>query len=215
MNHDDEPIRQADASLGIAPTFTRSMMSSRSNGPIGGSVLPGFAIQYCVVDVPMEASVGNEFATARRIDRCRIERQELDLRIGHGLTTGMPGTFRRMPRTPAPAPLGSIVRQLRERAGFTQAQLAEKAGMVDATISRIERGRLHPSAIVIGKLAAALNVATDDLIGRRLSLEAPSIRTSVAKLLAVVDGLDDGQVDDVTRAVKLLLEAGRRSSRAR
>jgi transcriptional regulator with XRE-family HTH domain len=120
-----------------------------------------------------------------------------------------------MPRTPAPATLGTVVRQYRERAGLTQAQLAERAGLADATISRVERGRLHPSADLIGKLASALGVTVDDLLRRRSPPRDPKVRASVARLVAAVEGLDDGQVDDVRKAVVLLLEAGRRSSRAR
>lgn len=120
-----------------------------------------------------------------------------------------------MPRTPAPPSLGTTTRQHRERAGLTQAQLAERAGIADATISRVERGRLHPSADLIGKLATALGVTADDLLKRRVPSKTPKTRPAIAKLVAAVEGLDDGQIDDVRRGIALLLEAGRRSARAR
>jgi transposase len=43
----------------------------------------------------------------------------------------------------------------------------------------------------------------------------PTMRPSEARLLALVRDLDDAQVDDVIRAVKLLLAVGRRSGRGR
>lgn len=87
--------------------------------------------------------------------------------------------------------------------------------MADATISRVERGRLEPSSALLGKLAHALRVKADDLLGTIKEPRKPRYRPSVAKLVATVEDLDDGAVDDVTKAVKLLLSAGRRSARPR
>ena len=51
------------------------------------------------------------------------------------------------------------LRTLRNNAGLTQAQLAEKAGMDRALITRYETGNAMPRKKAIKKLAAALNVA--------------------------------------------------------
>jgi transcriptional regulator with XRE-family HTH domain len=85
--------------------------------------------------------------------------------------------------------------------------------MADATISRIERGRLDPSSKLVSKLAQALRVKADDLLGTPKEAGKPKYRASVAKLVATIEDLDDGAVDDVTKAVKMLLAAGRRSGR--
>lgn len=58
------------------------------------------------------------------------------------------------------------LRQARERRGFSQAQLAEKAGLQPTAISHFENGRRSPSFDNLRALADALNVATDDLLGR-------------------------------------------------
>jgi transcriptional regulator with XRE-family HTH domain len=115
----------------------------------------------------------------------------------------------------SPRNIGVNVRRLREGAGLTQGQLAERAEMADATISRVERGRLEPSSTLIAKLAGALRVRADDLLGTPKQPVKPRVRPSIAKLVATVEDLDDGAVDDVTRAIKLLLAAGRRSARPR
>jgi transcriptional regulator with XRE-family HTH domain len=52
----------------------------------------------------------------------------------------------------------------RERRLLTQAELAERVGMTVGTINRIERGVHEPRFSTIRKLAAALDVAADDLI---------------------------------------------------
>ena len=109
--------------------------------------------------------------------------------------------------------IGQNVRKLRLAAGLTQATLAERTGIADATLSRIERNRLTPSLRLAGQLAEALGVAVDTLMGPVRKLPKAKVRRSEARLLAVVRDLDDAQVDDVTKAVKLILAVGRRSAR--
>jgi transcriptional regulator with XRE-family HTH domain len=57
------------------------------------------------------------------------------------------------------------LRELRERAGLTQVELAERSGIHQSHISRIETGFVvRPSFDVVSKLAAALGVPTDDFL---------------------------------------------------
>jgi len=95
-------------------------------------------------------------------------------------------------------------------AGLTQVELAERAEITDATVSRVERGRLNPSIELAGRLAEALDVSVDQLLRKPLKSEKrPTLRACDRKLLATVRGLTDAEVDDVTRAVRLLLRVGR------
>jgi transcriptional regulator with XRE-family HTH domain len=120
-----------------------------------------------------------------------------------------------MPRLPPPAAIGPTLRRLRESRGLTQEQLGEAADIANATISRVERGRLAPSGALLKKLAAGLGVSVDVVLGTKPPPPSAKVRPSVARLVAVVRDLDDAAVDDVARAVKLMLAAGRRSKRAR
>jgi transcriptional regulator with XRE-family HTH domain len=67
--------------------------------------------------------------------------------------------------SPPPAKkLGEVVRDLRERQGLTQAQLAERAQIALSYITLLESGQqanLAPSAL--GRLARALGVTTKHL----------------------------------------------------
>jgi transcriptional regulator with XRE-family HTH domain len=54
--------------------------------------------------------------------------------------------------------LGARVYELRRRLNLTQAQFAEKVGVSNDTISRIERGIRSPSFDVLERLAKALDV---------------------------------------------------------
>ncbi len=53
--------------------------------------------------------------------------------------------------------LAMQVVELRERHGLTQKQLAEKCGMDQADISRIERGSTSPTTLVLQRIADALD----------------------------------------------------------
>jgi transcriptional regulator with XRE-family HTH domain len=65
-------------------------------------------------------------------------------------------------------PFGTRLRSLRERAGLTQTELAEKVGTDQGHISRWERNLAMPDVATVQRLAAALGAyAVELLIGRR------------------------------------------------
>lgn len=63
------------------------------------------------------------------------------------------------------ADLAKRVAAARQRAGLTQAQLAEASGVTDETISRIERGRYEPAVSTLFRMADALEISLDHLAG--------------------------------------------------
>lgn len=72
-----------------------------------------------------------------------------------------------------PRSLGARVRVVRQRAGLSQAQLAERAGVANETISRLERGSFEPSLSTLIAVADVLEVDLDSLVGRATESEAP------------------------------------------
>ena len=61
---------------------------------------------------------------------------------------------------------GDRVRELRERAGLTQGQLAYKADTTSSQISRLENNeRPGAQAILVGRIAAILGTTVDYLLG--------------------------------------------------
>lgn len=58
--------------------------------------------------------------------------------------------------------VGGLIRHHRDRAGLNQTELAERVGMVQETISRMERGAYAPSFETLVDLAKALNVEVRD-----------------------------------------------------
>ncbi|HBT01625.1 MAG TPA: hypothetical protein DEB47_17615 [Citreicella sp.] len=57
------------------------------------------------------------------------------------------------------------LKRIRQSRGLSQAQLADAAGVKQATISRIESGTNNPSLAVADQIAAALKVSTVELFG--------------------------------------------------
>lgn len=63
------------------------------------------------------------------------------------------------------ADFGTILKELRARAGLTQQQLADKLRLSKATVSYYEQALRSPSPEVLIKLAEAFHVTTDYLLG--------------------------------------------------
>lgn len=59
--------------------------------------------------------------------------------------------------------LGKRIREYRQKYGMTQFQLAEKLGIDDKHLSRIELGKNMPQAVVISKLAEVFNIEPKSL----------------------------------------------------
>lgn len=78
----------------------------------------------------------------------------------------------------AGARIANRVRLEREARGWSQAELAERSGVAKATISKLERGEMSPTAVTLVRLAGAFDLTLAGLLlraegeGRRLSRAA-------------------------------------------
>lgn len=61
---------------------------------------------------------------------------------------------------------GEVVKTLRKKQGLSQIDLSVKSGVVQTTISAIERGS-DPTGKILVNLAKALNVTTDELLNSK------------------------------------------------
>lgn len=62
--------------------------------------------------------------------------------------------------------LGKRLQEARQRAGFTQQQLCQRANLSFSTLTKIERGAIKaPSIFTVQAIAQALNLSLDELIG--------------------------------------------------
>lgn len=70
--------------------------------------------------------------------------------------------------------LGKRLMRLRKERGLTQVELAKKIGITQVLVSDYERERLRPHYEMIIRLAQALEVTTDQLLGVKLSRASSS-----------------------------------------
>lgn len=71
--------------------------------------------------------------------------------------------------------LGPIIKQLRERKGWTQDELAHRSGTTAANISRIEAGHHRPGAELLGSIAYVLEVKVYELMALAEGLTPPTL----------------------------------------
>lgn len=61
---------------------------------------------------------------------------------------------------------GNLLKELRQQAGLTQKQLAERLWLSKATVSYYEQSLRYPSPEILVKIANVFHVSTDYLLGR-------------------------------------------------
>ena len=64
---------------------------------------------------------------------------------------------------------GAKIREVRERAGFTQRQVADRLGITPAAVSRWENDHNEPSMGQIGQMCLMFGCTTSDLIGYEMA----------------------------------------------
>ena len=64
------------------------------------------------------------------------------------------------------AQLGAAIAQARSKAGLTQAELAQHAGLDESVLSALEQGQYKPASEELSRLAQALGVDELDLLRR-------------------------------------------------
>jgi transcriptional regulator with XRE-family HTH domain len=105
--------------------------------------------------------------------------------------------------------IGCRLARLRKERGFTQVELAEKTGFIQAVISDYERDKLRPYADVVARLASVLGISTDELLGI-----TPASKTNNAakyrrflRRLELIDRLPKRDQDASLRTIDAFLTA--------
>ncbi len=68
------------------------------------------------------------------------------------------------------------LKEARSQRGLSQAELADKAGLVQSAIGHFEGARRRPSFANVRALARALNVSSDYLLGNASGMEGATTR---------------------------------------
>lgn len=97
--------------------------------------------------------------------------------------------------------LGEHILILRKKHGLSQAALGKKVGTSGDIIGRYERDIMTPSIDVIMKIADALDVSIDYLVGKT-DLE---LDTNVLKRVEEVSKLDEGEKEKIFMVIDALI----------
>ena len=128
-------------------------------------------------------------------------------------------TLRRMARKPRSKAekekdlvLGKRIAALRKERGYTQVELADQLGTTQAIVSDYERGKLRPHPDMIVRLAKALRVSADEMLGVQPARQngAPVSRR-VFRRLQAIDQLPKRDQDALFRTIDAFLQARRAS----
>lgn len=113
--------------------------------------------------------------------------------------------------------LATNVRAARDRAGLSQAALAERCGVSTETISRVERGRFEPAMTTVVAIASALGVSIDGLVGSGQPDQRPQAPKSplAGRLVTVASMLDDSTQAALLAFVEQLAKRDRRRRAAK
>ncbi len=94
------------------------------------------------------------------------------------------------------------IKEEREKAGWTQTELAKRAGITPSALSQIESGDRYPSTLVLAKLSRALSVSVDYLLGEKKKENEIYTVVHNDKLKSLFDGFKELSADDKETILK-------------
>ncbi|MBX3467754.1 MAG: helix-turn-helix transcriptional regulator [Planctomycetes bacterium] len=108
------------------------------------------------------------------------------------------------------APLGDRIRELRERRGLTQGQLAIASGISKVFLGTVERGEKAATVESLEKIARGLDVAPHELFrfGAKEAAATPADALG-RRVAALARGASVSQMSKIERLVRLFLEPER------
>jgi len=122
----------------------------------------------------------------------------------------VPGKLKRQPTIESPdsQELGKRIAAIRKRRGITQAQLARLIGIGQTLISSYEVGRITLSAEMLFRLAKALNVSPNEILGvgnGKSGLDGSSLR--IMKRLIKIERLPLANQKALLKNIDMFLKA--------
>ena len=97
-------------------------------------------------------------------------------------------------------------RELRERAGFSRYELARRAGVGVAQVTRLESLERSPTVMTLARFCAALGCSLAEFFDERPST-ANRAEQGLGALLQVVHGLSEDQVRKLTHGLAEVAQA--------
>lgn len=98
--------------------------------------------------------------------------------------------------------IGKRIAELRRDRGLNQEQLAELSLLSRVTIAKYESGRVEPGALSLSRIADALDVTTDMILGREEETQEGQPKTIEARILA--EGVDQMPKEQREQALNIM-----------
>lgn len=103
--------------------------------------------------------------------------------------------------------IGQRITQARERTGISQAQLAERLGVTQPTVAYWERKAINIRSDVLARIAQALDVSTDELLGTKpSSTRAVKPAGKARRVFDAVSRLPRRQQEKIVEVVEAMVE---------
>lgn len=104
-------------------------------------------------------------------------------------------------------PLGERIARLRKLRGYSQTDLAERIGIIQALVSDYETGKLRLTAEMVLRFANALEVTTDELLQPAGPKPSRKPSRKVLRRLERIESLPPRQQSTLLRTIDTFLEA--------
>ena len=99
---------------------------------------------------------------------------------------------------------GNKIKEIRESRNLTQDQLAELASLNRVTIAKYESGKVEPGAHALSRIADALEISSDVLLGRS-EPDAESVRKPLTVESRIISaGVDKMPAEDREKVLNIL-----------
>ena len=102
--------------------------------------------------------------------------------------------------------IGQQIRKVRKAHGLSQEELAERVGISTTHMSHIETGNTKLSLPVLVDIADALEVRTDDLLGRNTAHTVTAISEEMAALLSRCTTKEAKIISEIAKTAKLSMD---------
>jgi transcriptional regulator with XRE-family HTH domain len=108
--------------------------------------------------------------------------------------------------------IGARLKEARVNRGMQQKDLAAQLGMEQSALSRYERGEMRLPSSLLGRIARALKVSTDEILGLKESKSGAVVRDRrFLKRLQSIDTLPERQKDALLTTIDGLLRNAKAS----
>jgi transcriptional regulator with XRE-family HTH domain len=98
--------------------------------------------------------------------------------------------------------IGQRIARYRKLRGLTQQQLADRVGIARILVSDYERGRIRLFDEMVGRVAQALGISSDELLGLKAQTsDTPQVSLRFLRRLAIIETFPEAKKKHILRSL--------------